>query len=313
MSDRPIEAIREIVQNTTVPEQHVNRGDHIMWRQEGPTPRDWGANKACFGGSMSNHVLTGHTFECRSFEKGKHLPQKVYLGTMRQLCLVGLIAPGIRYWFDSQHTRLKIPANKYDRHTVYTALSLYRHCDRQPYTMYLAWRLFRRLRDYKIPYLQCLHYTLGQLGYYGHTFMTMSSYGSLSGPQNPAYGWALAHFGALSFAERAELQPPNFTTTMFAKLATLPNPGRPQKTEYTLGFGGSMTIEPGTKNLPYYVTAPVDILDPQLTPLYTDPESYKEPKNFAGLVENLCPAPTSVSRDGRPAPWVRKIAKVIPK
>ena len=141
---------------------------------------------------------------------------------MRELRQCGLVSPGMRYWIKSRHARFAVPLKDYDRHSIFTALSLYRHCDAQPNIMCLAWRLYDRLWEYQIPYLQCLHYALGTLGYTGHTFISMGSYDGAMGAQNPAAGWAMAYFGTLSFEERAVLethQQRESTTGMFAILA----------------------------------------------------------------------------------------------
>jgi len=298
-----MDALGKIVESITIPNTHGNRNDdYVMWRQLGPKPRDWGSNTACFGGSMANDTLTQNGFECRDLKRGRHLPQKAYLGTMRELRQAGLVPPGMRYWIQNKHARFEVPGDTYDRHTVFSALSLYRHCDAQPNTMILAWRLFQSLRDYKIPYLQCLHYALGQLGYCGHTFISMAQYEGASGPLNPAYGWAMAYFGTLSFQDRALLQPDNVTTSMFTKLASIANPasapalmyGRPNPVADTAAESGV-----GTPALA--VGSPVVILHPQLTPLYTNPEKYLDPKAFAELVESLCKRPENGAR----AKWAK--------
>ncbi len=285
-----MDAIGKIAESITIPRgQAAHAGDHVMWRQFGPRPRDWGSNTSCFGGSMTNDALTKHRFECRDLKKGRHLPQKAYLGTMRELRQVGLISPGMRYWIQNNYARFDLPADTYDRHTVFAALSLYRHCDAQPHTMFLAWRLFQRLQDYKIPYLQCLHYALGQLGYCGHTFISMAQYEGASGPLNPAYGWAMAYFGALSFEDRAVLTPESVTTSMFTKLASVANPASQPLNMYgSPNPNANALAEDGVGVPALSVNKPVEILHPQFTPLYTNPEQYRDPKAFAALVKSLC-------------------------
>lgn len=300
-----MDTLGKIVESITIPNAHGNRNDdYVMWRQLGSKPRDWGSNTACFGGSMANDALTQNGFECRDLNRGRHLPQKAYLGTMRELRQVGLVPPGMRYWIQNRYARFELPGDTYDRHTVFSALSLYRHCDAQPNTMILAWRLFQSLRDYKIPYLQCLHYALGQLGYCGHTFISMAQYEGASGPLNPAYGWALAYFGSLSFEDRAALTPKNVTTSMFTKLASVANPasqplnmyGSPNPQAYT-------PAEDGVGTPALSVRTPTEILHPQLTPLYTNPERYQDPKAFAVLVESLCQRAEGANR--KRAAWAK--------
>ena len=301
-----MDTLGKIVESVTIPRGHPDRNnDHVMWRQdEGPILRDWGSNLFCFGGSMLNNALTRHRFECRSLEKRRHLPQKAYLGTMRELRLVGLVPPGMRYWIQNKYARFELPPNVYDRHTVFTALSLYRHCDCQRHTMFLAWRLFQRLQDYKIPYLQCLHYALGQLGYCGHTFISMAQYEGSSGPLNPAYGWAMAYFGTLSFKDRAELTPKDNTTSMFVKLASVANAtSQPQNMYGSPNPNANAPAEDGVGIPALSVSAPVEILHPQLTPLYTNPKQYRDPKAFASLVGSLCQREQGVNR--KRATWAK--------
>jgi len=298
------DALLEIAKRISIPRGQPDRpDDYVMWRQlDGPVPRDWGSNHACFGGSMHNGALTTHRFECRSFKKGRHLPSKVYLGTMRELRQVGLIPPGMRYWMKGRHARFEVPGDTYDRHTVFTALSIFRHCDCQRSTMMLAWRLFQKFKDYKIPYLQCLHYALGQLGYCGHTFISMAQYDGATGPLNPAYGWAMAYFGTLSFEDRAELQPVNTTTSMFAKLAGVANPALAPASIYgSRNPNAGRLNESGIGTPSLAVNRPIDILHPQLSPLYTNPRDYRDPKAFTSLVESLCQRP----KDGRRAAWAK--------
>ena len=296
-------ALEKIVEGITIPKGQSDRNnDNIMWRQDGPTTRNWGSNKACFGGSMHHGTLTSHRFECRDLVRGRHLPQKVYLGTMRELRSAGLIPPGMRYWIQNKYARFELPPNVFDRHTVFTALSLYRHCDAQPNTMFLAWRLFQRLRDYKIPYLQCLHYALGQLGYCGHTFISMQQYEGASGPLNPGFGWAMAYFGTLNFEDRAMLVPTGVTTSMFTKLAALANPALgPQFMYGSPNPEANRPTEDGVGTPALSVRTPAEILHPQLTPLYTNPQEYRDPKAFVGLVESLCQRPEA----GKRATWAK--------
>ena len=299
-----MDALGKVVESITIPKGHPNRSDDlIMWRQDqGPHPRCWGSNTACFYGSMLNDTLTQHRFECRDFVRGRHLPQKVYLGTMRELRQVGLIPPGMRYWIQNKYARFELPPGVYDRHTVFTALSLYRHIDAQQSTMVLAWRLFQRLQDYKIPYLQCLHYALGQLGYCGHTFISMALYEGAAGPLNPAFGWAMAYFGTLNFEDRAALAPKNVTTSMFTRLAAVANPVLGPRYMYgrdNPGFGQPTGNGFGAPELS--VSTTIEILHPQLTPLYTNPKHYRDPQAFAGLVEKLCQPPNPEKRSD----WVK--------
>jgi hypothetical protein len=290
--DEISEAIKVIVKAVRVPKsQKASGGDQVMWKQEGEINREWGNNIYCFGGSVRTEVLTKHSFECRSFQKGKYLPQKVYLGTMRELRQCGLISPGMQYWIKSRHARFAIPLKDYDRHSIFTALSLYRHCDAQPNIMYLAWRLYDRLWKYQIPYLQCLHYALGTLAYTGHTFISMGSYNGAMGAQNPACGWAMAYFGTLSFEQRAALESAqgDMTTTMFALLASQVSPALPPTSRY--GYIGPAAGEPtadGSGVPAFTVPEKVQLLHPQLSPLYKYPQKFATPEAFAKVVEGLC-------------------------
>lgn len=291
MAKTEMELIKEIVESIRIPKSQNNHPtDYVMWRQEGRHSRHWGANTACFGGVDVGDILTTHRFECRSFEKNRMLPQKVYLGTMSALRKVGLIAPGMHYWVGSKHARFLVPTGfDYDRHTVFAALSLYRHCDAQPYTMYLAWRLYQALQEFNTPYLQCLHYALGQLGYCGHTFISMATYEGATGPLNPGFGWALAFFGSLSYEARASLIPVNVTTTMFCNLATVANPVTQRENRY--GHPNPTVGQPakhGIGDPAWRVESAPGILHPQLSPLYTNPQDFRDPESFARLVEGVC-------------------------
>jgi hypothetical protein len=290
MAKTVIELIEKIVTGIRIPRSQTDRvDDYVMWKQdEGLHPRDWGTNHACFGGSMNIEALTKHRFECRSFERRRMLPQKVYLGTMCELREVGLIPAGMRYWVQDKYARFMLPTNTYDRHTVFTALSLYRHCDCHRQTMFRAWRLFERLQDYKIPYLQCLHYALGQLGYAGHTFISMAQYEGASGPLNPAFGWAMAYFGTLSFEERGKLEPDNVTTSMFSKLAALANPT--YQKAYMYGERNPTVDMPSNDGIgepAWALEKPITILHPQFSPLYTNPRDFREPDAFSKLMEGI--------------------------
>ncbi len=298
-----MDALKEVVESITIPKGQQDRcNDYVMWRQFGPKSRDWGSNNACFGGSMQNDTLTRHRFECRSFVRGRYLPRKAYLGTMRELRQVGLVPPGMRYWIQNKYARFELPPDVYDRHTVFTALSLYRHCDAQQNTMFLAWRLFQRLQDYRIPYLQCLHYALGQLSYCGHTFISMGQYEGAKGPLNPACGWAMAYFGALDFKDRALLKPEDITTSMFAKLSAVVNPTfGPQQRYSCPNPDAGRPTKNGIGVPALFVRTPVEILHPRLTPLYINPRDYRDPKAFAELTGSLCQQPENEEK----APWAK--------
>jgi hypothetical protein len=309
-----MEMIEEIVKHVTIPRGQANRGnDYVSWRQDdGPKPRPWHSNQACFGGSMYNKVLTDHRFECRSHRRGRHLPPKVYLGSMRKLRQSGLLADGVRYWIQGRYARLEIPARKYDRHSIFAALSLYRHFDCHPHHIYLAWRLYQRLQDYKIPYLQCLHYALGILGYCGHTFISMGGYDGAKGATNPAYGWALAYFGTLPYPERAELLPVSNTTAMFAILASTVNPV--YQSAHTYGNPNptvGLLSDTGTGVPTFAATKPSHLLHPQLSPLYTNPCQYQTPEAFAELVAGVCQShrPQKQKKSKTPG-WVRKMVNI---
>jgi hypothetical protein len=301
-----MEPIEKIVESIRIPRSQTDRlDDYVMWKQDqGKYPRAWGDNYACYGGSMSNEYLTSHRFECRSYVRRRMLPQKAYLGTMCELRKVGLIPAGMRYWVQNKYARFELPTNTYDRHTVFTALSLYRHCDCHRQTMFRAWRLFQQLQDYKIPYLQCLHYSLGQLGYAGHTFISMAQYEGASGPVNPAFGWAMAFFGTLSFKERAELTPTNVTTSMFTALAALANPTYQKAYRYgERNPSASMPSVDGIGEPAWALKKPTTILHPQFSSLYTNPRDFREPAEFSKLMESIA-IRRDVDRSKKPA-WAK--------
>lgn len=309
MAKKPLEIIEKAVKGIKVPKSQQNRhNDYVMWKQEGPKFRDWGSNTACYGGSMQNETLTQHRFECRSFHKGQMLPQKFYLGTMSQLRKAGLVPKGMEFWIQSRHARFLVPPDLFDRHTVFTALSLYRHCDCQRLTMYTAWKLFEALKkDFDLPYLQCLHYALGQLSYTGHTFISMGGYEGANGPTNPAAGWAMAYFGTLSFEQRAQLQPENVTTRMFAMLAATINPvyqgtrtyGSPNPQVGQLANNGVGKAE-------WTTPSPIGILHPGLAPLYRDPVAYNSPQRFSALVHPFCQRLDQKKETKQGPSWVRR-------
>ncbi len=288
--------IERIVRGITIPKGQKNRGDdYVMWRQEGPKPRDWGSNTACFGGSMRNGYLTTHRFECRSFLPGRHLPSQIYLGSMKELRRVGLVPPRAGCWIHDKSARFSIPADTYDRHTIFSALSLYRHCDAQSGTMFLAWQLFQKLHNFNIPYLQCLHYALGKLGHNGHTFISMSGYDGAGGGMNPAYGWAMAYFGTLDFEARAKLEPVEMTTHMYCALADRVNPVYPSHSYPSTVKGIGTPV--------FRVAEAKKLLLPQLSPLYTNPLDYQTPAAFSELVKGICDDTTASARSASTPRW----------
>jgi hypothetical protein len=285
--------IKSVAKNLRIPDTVTQApNDQVTWKAENPDgkiARRWGYNKACYAGIMPRLPL--YRITCRSFYPNHRLPWEAYQATMEWLRKIRIMPPEAEYWQQDGGNWLMIPVASHNRHTVFTILSIFRHCDCHAPTMYVAYRLFQKLEAMGVSYLQCLHYALGILGKGGHTFISMSNYEGVTGPRqpalNPALGWAIAalpHFSALKPLVFPPTTDATSTFEAYAKLSILINPIHPSLNKWNSG-GNHL----GINGLPrWQMTDPAEILHPQLAPLYLHPEQFRSPEDLDRLAADTC-------------------------
>lgn len=222
--------------------------DYVTWTafsEDGFEAGKW-KYEYCYSPIM-NH-LGNYTIHCKPYQPraGTSRMHPIHvMWFMRRCQNVGLIPQEIRIFLEpGVGTCMLIPREGWDRHTVYTALSLYRHCDCQAASMMTALRIHKQLG---LPWLQVLHYTLAHLNHgTNHTFVGMDTYSGM-GKINPGTGMALRAFASLTTEERKGLPQPGNTCNMFTALADVANPQRK-----------------------YMYQTTEDILDPRYSPIYSD-------------------------------------------
>lgn len=262
----------------TLPKRIINpSNDYVQWTATTKNKERVGRWKytICYSPIMSQ--LGEYEIRCipfnryrlpnrhRKYRTGDRMGPLSYLQFMHKCQTVNLIPSEIEFFHDKKVGNcMVIPRAGWDRHTVYTALSLYRHLDCRPRTMSVALSIHRKT---KLPWLQVLHYILSKLnGVEGHTFidMTLNTYGNKGG-LNPGTAMALCAFSALSLSDRDSLPNSNQTCTMFKELTNTLNPlQKNSKSKSKLWF--SQVYGQPT----YLYPDQESILDPKYSPLYTD-------------------------------------------
>ena len=204
----------------------------------------------------------------------------------------GLVPPEVRVYMEKGENKLQIPRLGWDRHTVYTILSLYRHADCHPHMVMKAVLLYQKLKQEGVSFLQCLHYALAEYGSpnSGHTFINMSTrmdYEANCGGLNLAAGVALARFARMSIGKRGELQPIDQTLPAMCKLVKDLNPIRPSTKEVPSYYSANSTGAGNGIGTPTYILKSREsILLPKFAPLYENPDL--TPEEFAAAVKEDC-------------------------
>jgi hypothetical protein len=304
-----------------IPEKVVNNShqDSVRWTaidKNGEEVGQW-SRSACYAGIMSN--LGSYEIHCRPYWKrgGRYgdyrgygsrprvstadqaedderrdkatslLPGSLYKDFWKFCKEAGLVPEEVEITVKNQQNLLVIPRLGWDRHTVYTILSLYRHCDCQPRMPATAVLLYRKLREQGVHFLQCLHYAMADLDhpFTGHVFILMGEsdgcyYGN-HGARNLAASLAMVRFARMPMKERKALGN-GMTYAMFCQLANDLNPvqaGRRRNTysaQPTTGIGRPQ----------YMLRSKESLLLPKFAPLYENPDL--APKEFAKAMEGEC-------------------------
>jgi hypothetical protein len=215
------------------------------------------------------------------------LPGNLYKQFWKYCKEVGLVPPEVKVFVKNGQNRLLIPRKGWDRHTVYIALSLWRHCDCHPRIPAMAILLYRKLKKRGVHFLQCLHYAMADYGSPnpGHVFITINdqtTYQSNYGAFNLAAGLALAHFCRMPLEERKKLQPESQTNAMFCNLAKDLNPILNRKSS------GYYSANPanGVGYPEYRFKSKESLLLPKFGPLFDRTDL--TPKAFAEAIKEEC-------------------------
>ncbi len=216
------------------------------------------------------------------------LPSDLYKEFWKLCKESGLVHTTIRNFVSKKQNRLVIPRKGWDRHTVYTVLSLYRHCDCQPKLIATAVLLYEKLKSEGIHFLQCLQYAMAEYNSpnTGHVFITANNnggYDSNYGGLNIATGMAMALFSQMSIQERKKLAPENSTVMMFCQLATRWNPIKvegPKRSYSSVPQTGSGTPE-------YRLGSKESLLLPEFAPFYENPAEVTL-EEFAEAMKKEC-------------------------
>ena len=244
-------------------------------------------NSGAYSNHPANEKWVAKDAEVRDSVKCK-LPSDLYKRFWRLCKQSGLVHRGVRISTREGQNHMMVPREGWDRHTVYTALSLYRHCDCHPKIPATAVLLYNKLRKRGVHFLQCLHYAMAEHNSpnSGHVFITVNAaeqYHSNCGGRNIAAGMAMAHFSQLDIRERKALEPDNSTVMAFCGLATQWNPIK----EGTTKSYYSATPTNGSGTPVYKLTSMESILLPKFAPLYEDPTGVTM-EEFADVVAEEC-------------------------
>lgn len=302
-----------------VPERIVNNKhqDWIRWTalsESGAEVGKWGRT-ACYSGIMGN--LGSYEIHCRPYWKRSDayehdasrmdvadkaedakrrdeatnlLPGGLYKDFWKFCKETGLVPEEAKAFVENKQNRLAIPCQGWDRHTVYTTLSLYRHCDCQPRMAATAVLLYRKLRRQGVHFLQCLHYAMSDLNHpnHGHVFIIMAEnsgcYGGNYGARNLAASLAMARFARMPMEERKGLGN-GMTYSMFCNMAKDLNPTRSESASANYH---SPRIANGVGHPRYVLKNKDSVLLPKFAPLYEN--SDLTPEEFAEAMKGECEA-----------------------
>lgn len=280
-------------------------GDLVRWTafpKDGAPGGEVGkwTRTACYAGIMQS--LGAYEIHCRPRWTGvsdtkkapkdyHYLPNGLYKKFWRLCKESGLVHDDVKVYTQHGQNRLIVPRKGWDRHTVYTALSLYRHCDAHPQMIARAVLLHKKLEDEGIPFLQCLHYAMARrnCGTWGHTFISVESgaaYQSNCGALNIAAGMALASFAEMNIRQRKKLDGQTMSVSIFCQLAKKWNP-------IQIKGGKNLHYSPQPEagiGFPQYKLKSIEsILLPEFAPFYEDPNKVTA-EQFAEAMKGKCDA-----------------------
>lgn len=216
------------------------------------------------------------------------LPGDLYTEFWKLCKESGLAPKATRNFARKGQNRLVIPRKGWDRHTVYTALSLYRHCDCHPKLIATAVLLYEKLKSEGVHFLQCLQYAMAEYNSpnTGHVFITTNhngGYDSNYGGLNIATGMAMAFFSQMDIRKRKKLEPENSTVMMFCQLAMRWNPIKvagPKRSYSSVPQTGSGKPE-------YRLENKESLLLPEFATFYENPAKVT-PEEFAEAMKKEC-------------------------
>lgn len=288
----------EKLSDVKMPAKLVNHTDYVRWTAFADKGREIGkwSYTACYGSIMRQ--LDQIEVHCRPYygrEPGDLKRASLHMTQYKRffnLCKkAGLVPPEVRAYTEKGENKLLIPRLGWDRHTVYTSLSLYRHADCHPRMVTKAVLLYQKFKREGINFLQCLHYALSEHGSpnSGHAFINMntgSDYEANYGGLNLAAGVALARFARMTVEERSKLKPEGRTLPVMCRLAQDLNPIKTSgevPSYYPEHSGGAKN---GIGTPTYVLKSRESILLPKFTFLYEKPDL--TPKEFAAAVKEDC-------------------------
>ncbi len=294
------EAVAEVekLSDVKMPAKLKNHTDSVRWTaftDKGMEIGEW-KYTPCYGNIMRQ--LDKIEVHCRPYYNQKpgdlkraslHMTQyKRFFNFCKK---AGLVPPEVRVYTEKGENKLHIPRLGWDRHTVYTVLSLYRHTDCHPRLAMKAVLLYQKLKREGINFLQCLHYALAEYGSpnSGHAFINMntgSDYEANCGGLNLAAGAALGRFARMTTEERSKLKPEGRTLPVMCRLAQDLNPIKTSVKVPSYYPEHSHGAKNGI-GVPTYVLKDREyILLPKFTFLYEKPDL--TPKEFAAAVKEDC-------------------------
>lgn len=214
----------------TVSQHYQDKGDSVSYKvitKEG-VEREW-RDSACYHGILPQ--LAAYEIHCRPWNGKNSAPRLMHQRFFRELIDCGIIPPEAQVRTVKGENVLILPRQGWDRHTIFVALSLYRHADCHGKSILgRTMILQQRLHKEGVHFLQCLHWALCNTDYgVWHCCINLDC---RRGPyeqntrDNPGtdlkWGLALAVFGKMSLADRArqeKLSKIKSSTFMFAHLA----------------------------------------------------------------------------------------------
>ncbi len=209
-------------------QNYQDKGDSVSYKAIGEDGRERRFERAnCFDGVMSN--LGGYEIHCRPWNGKNSAPSLTYQRFFRELIRYGVVPQGVRAGAQKGQNVLVIPRRGWDNHTVFVALSMYRHADCHGKSIVgRTMALHDELSRKGIHFLQCLHWAFCNTDYgTWHSCINLTSNSSpydgskwAARTENLRWGLALAAFGRLTLERRKEeLAPWEGTTHMFDGLA----------------------------------------------------------------------------------------------
>ncbi len=209
-------------------QNYRDKGDAVSYKAIGRDGKErvWDRT-SCFSGVMSD--LGGYEIHCRPWNGQNSAPSLIYQRFFRELIRFGVVPQGVRAGTQGGQNILVIPRRGWDDHTVFVALSMYRHADCHGKSIVgQTMTLYDRLGKTGVHWLQCLHWAFCHTDYgTWHSCINLTSnpspyYGDDVEPRtkNLKWGLALAAFGKITPTKRKEeLAKENQTTLMFDTLA----------------------------------------------------------------------------------------------